>query len=219
MLVSDIMASVRDIVTISSDDQLKRHIASAVRDYSRYLPIQATTEISTVADQAKYTVTDAIYVSDAIWYPSGNVVNADALVTPRRTFPISAPDDMANRLIDAIAVASNEAAVRGSWRFENGSLWLHPTPTVAGLTVVVYYSTAHEISGSGATLAYTTIEDWTFDAVVWLTAASILQAQAAANAGKFSYKEGLTSVDRGNMPDNLVKTAQNYRSMAIDMIR
>ncbi len=220
MLVADIMDAVCDIVTVTDDDQLVRHIAAAVRDYSRYRPLRAFTVIQTVNGQAEYCLPNGcIGVEDVVWYPSGNVVvNSDVLLAQAKTFPVSAPDDQANRLIDAIARAADEAAARGEWRYVNGKLWLQPTPVSDGTDVYVWYLVAHSSSGSGAKEAYPTIEDWAFDAVVWLTAASVLQAQAAARANQADYTEGLTKITKGHMPDNLVALAQKYRSMALTMI-
>ena len=220
MLVSEIMTAVRDIVTVSDDDELKRRIAAAARDYSRYQPERSLTTIETVDDQEEYDLpANTICVTDVCWYPAGNVIDAHSLITPIRSRPTSAPDDPANRLIDAISKASDEDAVRGDWRYVNDRLWLHPTPASDALEVYVWYVTAHVSSGSGETLAYATIPDRHFDAMVKLTAASVLQAQASVRANQFDYTEGLTKTVKSHIPGNLVRLAQQYRAEALGVIR
>ncbi len=220
MLVSDVMTAVRDLVTVATDAQLQRHIAAAVRDYGRYQPRRLKTDLTTTADEDEYDLpADCTGVDEVVWYPGGAIVtDADRLTT------FEAPvrgDDPAGRYIDELDNAERERRARGSWEtlLSEGKLKLYPTPESDGLTVEVYYLAGHALSGSGATLAYATIPDAHFDAVVKLTAASVLQAQAAARANQFDYKDGLSQVVKGHLPDNLVKMAARLRAAALGAIR
>lgn len=218
MLVADIMTAVRDLVTVSVDAQLQRYIALAVHEYNRYQPLGAKSDIVTVAAQYQYTLpTGCIQVDDVIWYPAGNLAEDEALL-PDVSMPVSAPSDIANRLIDEINTSSINMSRRGAWEYTNGKLWLYPTPDTAGQTVTVYYRTGHVISGTGATLGYATIPDSHFEAIVKFSTSFVLQAQATTRANQFDYSEGLSKIVKGHMPKNLSDLANQLRFEAIALI-
>lgn len=219
MLTADIMLAVRDLVAITDDAQLKRYLATAVREYDRHKPVIGTTEILTVIDQASYVLpANTMRVTEAIWYPSGYTVSADMFTVPYSTVPVSAPVDEATTVIDAMGKSARERRIRGEWNYANNLLWLYPIPVSANLPVTVSHHMRNALTGAGGAETYATIEDALVDAVIWLTAANILDGQAAGRAGEFDYVEGLTEVTKHYAAGNLKDEAVKYRKRALNLI-
>jgi hypothetical protein len=223
MLVSAIKSAVRQKWTTTtfgtSDwDQL---IPRAVRFYSRYNPRMATTEITTVQDQAEYSLpSGCILVTQALWYKVTEI--SSDLLAGSETLVLSRPEYRRNMPSDEVINDINDDAwlqpMRGTWEQwrGNGQLHLSPTPTVGGNTVYVTYTANHVETGTGVSATYATIPDEDLDIIADLVIAAHMESLAGQQAVEANWSLGQQRVTKHHVPENALMVAAQFRSGCLD---
>lgn len=149
-------------------------IATAVREYSRWNPVVATTNITTVDDQQAYTVTGAIGIIDCYWYPGADANELENLQLYNTLWADTPPmRQVSLPVIQDIVKNSHTDRTKGRWEWRDSKLWLYPEPESDANVVAVRYSAEHELADG----AYATIPDEDFDIIVKLTLAEAWRAR------------------------------------------
>jgi len=193
---------------------LDRRIAAAVREYSRYNPRALSTTLTTVADQAAYTISVTPPVN-GIWFAfyalsetSVDISEAlEALLRQPTRYGLTS-----QYVIEDIKEAAHIGAITGDWEWWPGTsqLVLDPTPTASGLTVYVTYWTGHVLNTGGT--AYATIPDADLNILVDLTLAELLTKPQLEAATSPDYAEGSERVTTHFMGANIAQTIDRLRS-------
>jgi len=189
-----------------TDARADRAIASAVREYSRYNPRVLSVTLSTIANQAEYSLAaySALGVRDAFWWPGGSIT-AELLSGSEQV--LSAPDEVryhmpSDRVINNINQSALIAGRRGRWELNGQSLKIFPTPTSNGTDdLEVWYTALHLINAGGT--GYDTIPFEDQDIVADLSAANYLRGRLAEMAMEADYAEGAQSITKHYTPANI----------------
>lgn len=215
MLLSDIMQAVRDVYTTETiaDATLKRWIAAAVREYSRWNPYLKTIDVTTVNNQREYSLpADCVDVWQAEYWPSGGVqveLNARSEVEQVYRRP-STYDDISYRIIEDIKQQEHVRRIRGSWSVENKTLALSPLPAGDAQTVKVYYYAIHALN-VGLT-GYDTVPAEDLNILRDMSLAEIIVAKAVEFSIEPSYSEGQQRIDKSSVVANAEHMAKKLRA-------
>jgi hypothetical protein len=221
MLISDISTIVTDRITTETiaTDKLNRCIAEAVRQYSRYNPIITTVLLSTLVDQASYSLAayHAMIVIDCFWWPGGQIT--DVFLSGHESVFLE-PDPVyyhqpSGRVINQINGDAQSEAWLGKWEQQGQNIVISPTPTVDGANdLEVICGCLHIINADGT--AYTTIPDEDLGILADLTTAVYLQSRAAELALEPDYAEGQQRVTHHYQPTTLHATVRELQRSVID---
>jgi len=190
---------------------LDRMIANAVREYSRYNPVVASTKISTIADEEEYDLSalNCLWVLECDWWASGQLfaemrAGAEQMYLLNRTSRYHMPSD---RVIDNINQSAHIRATKGTWVQRNKTLIIFPTPASAGDDdLEIVYAALHVLNT--AEDGYDTLPDEDLDIIADLTTAVYLQARMNESALEADYAEGLQKLTAHFIPGNLLATTQ-----------
>lgn len=214
MLLSEIMQLVRDQYTTETieDAKLKRWIAAAVIEYSRWNPYLKSSTVTTINDQRDYTLpTDCVDVWQVEYWPSGGVqveLNARSEAEVMYARP-STYDDISFRVIEDIKQEEHVRRLRGSWTMENKKLCLMPVPAGDAQTVTVRYYALHALNATAT--GYDTIPAEDTSIIRDMTMAEIVEGKATEFSIEPSYSEGQQRIDKSLVVQNATKVADRLR--------
>lgn len=221
MLVSDIKDAVKQKGTswtfgTKDWDQL---IPRAVLFYSGYNPRLTQAELTTVTDQSEYALpSGCILVKDCLWYKGAEIsanllIGSDPWVLNRRDWRPNMPSDA---VIDDINDDALLQRMRGDWEQWKGNDQLHlsPTPTIAGNSIHITYTSNHVLSNSDT--EYATIPDEDLYIVTDLVLAGHIEALAMMYAVEGNWSLGQQRETRHHIPDNAMMMVSDLRSGCIN---
>jgi hypothetical protein len=149
-----------------TNGQLDEWLVEAIREYSRALPKEASESLTTVAEQADYSLAADCLLVRRVEHPEGFFRIADFLA--------------GGDLIDPYLLAQGQpVAVATQLSYEvwgpvgSRTLTLRPAPTASGESIAVrYYAAWAEPSADGDEIALPNTEE---HLLIWLVASSALQ--------------------------------------------
>ena len=206
MLITDISLGVQDLYGKVNATALNRHIAAAVREYSRWNPRILETTLTTILNTTLYSlasVSNLIGVKDVRYLPEG--YNTESSLLSENVFLSAQPERYhiwSQRVIDDIEQAESIGRLAGQWYYRRATneLKLADNPS-AGDTITLFYYASHVIN-VGAT-GYDTIPDDDLDIIIDLTLARIYRGLALTAAGQPDYREGQESESFKNVATNI----------------
>ena len=206
MLITDISLGVQDLYGRVSQTSLNRHIAAAVREYSRWNPRILETTLTTILNTTLYSlasVANLIGVKDVRYLPGG--YTTESYLLSENVFLSAQPDRYhiwSQRVIDDIEQAESIGRLAGQWYYRRATnqLKLADNPS-AGDTITLFYYASHVIN-VGAT-GYDTIPSDDLDIIIDLTLARIYRGLALTAAGQPDYREGQESESFKNVATNI----------------
>ena len=213
--VDDIKTAVTDKLSteVIDDERLDRFIAAAVRFYSRYNPVIKAAVLDTAATQQDYDVeVDCVQVTDVQWWPYGEsmtVMNVgqeyyNALMQPGRAL------SRADQIIRNEAVILRDDETRAHWMQVGKKIRLWPIPSVTHTEIPYEYTAVHVLDEYGE--AYGTIPNEDLEIMRDLTLAEYLQARATEVVLEPNYSEGLQSVRKDFIPQNIASQVARLTS-------
>lgn len=214
MEIADITRAVEDRYSTEtiSPDKMNRHIAAAVRWYSRFNPYIKRGEITTEADQRLYDLpSGCIVVIKVEYWPTGGVsVELSAKHEFETMFRRPAAYDLfSERIIEDIKEDEHIKRVRGDWAIENKQIALYPVPSGSSTTVYVDYGATHALN-AGAT-GYDTIPTEDLEIVRDLVVAEIIEGKMTEFSIEPDYSEGLQRETKRFLPGNIAQTISYLR--------
>lgn len=221
----DIRLGVHDKYTAQTitDVQLNRYIASAIRRYSNYNPIEKSTTLTTVADQQDYTLpSDFLFMRNAEYYPSGQLFGQLYVGSPTSEYELmirhpARYHNVSDRTIENIDRQALADASKGKWEIVgNNTLRLWPTPASAS-DYDYYYGAAHALNTGGT--GYNDIPTADLSIVVDLSLAEVLEAFLMDVSTEFDYAEGLERVTKHFVPENISAVIDRLRTTVANKYR
>ena len=217
--LADILTEFRLIYTARtlSDATIKMLTRRAVRYYSRFNPIMAAGEITTVALQQAYDVEDdCASVAEVEWWPSGSPYAALSFNAAAEFLPEAETNDwsLSTRIRRNIKSSLQADHVRGRWTMYNRQIKLWPIPDTDDTTIDYTYYTLHSLTaadGSPIAHEYTYIPADDMDILVDLIRAEWLLMNAGEEAIETDYSEGFGSEKRSHIPQNAARLARELR--------
>ena len=206
MLITDISLGVQDLYGRVAATTLNRHIAAAVREYSRWNPRILETTLTTILNTTLYSlasVSNLIGVKDVRYLPGG--YNTESYLLSENVFLSAQPDRYhiwSQRVIDDIEQAESIGRLAGQWYYRRATnqLKLADNPS-AGDTITLFYYASHVINTGGT--GYDTIPSDDLDILIDLTLARIYRGLALTAAGQPDYREGQESESFKNVATNI----------------
>ena len=206
MLITDISLGVQDLYGKVNATALNRHIAAAVREYSRWNPRILETTLTTILNTTLYSlasVSNLIGVKDVRYLPGG--YNTESYLLSENVFLSAQPERYhvwSQRVIDDIEQAESIGRLAGQWYYRRATnqLKLADNPS-AGDTITLFYYASHAINTGGT--GYDTIPNDDLDIIIDLTLARIYRGLALTAAGQPDYREGQESESFKNVATNI----------------
>ena len=229
MLITDISLGVQDLYGKVNATALNRHIAAAVREYSRWNPRILETTLTTILNTTLYSlasVSNLIGVKDVRYLPEG-VYTTESYLLSENVFLSAQPERYhiwSQRVIDDIEQAERIGRLAGQWYYRRATneLKLADNPS-AGDTITLFYYASHVLNGTST--GYDTIPSDDLDIIIDLTLARIYRGLALTAAGQPDYREGQESESFKNVATNIESeiarlksgVVQKYGSGAFDV--
>ena len=207
MLITDISLGVQDLYGKVNATALNRHIAAAVREYSRWNPRILETTLTTILNTTLYSlasVSNLIGVKDVRYLPEG-VYTTESYLLSENVFLSAQPERYhiwSQRVIDDIEQAESIGRLAGQWYYRRATneLKLADNPS-AGDTITLFYYASHVLNGTST--GYDTIPSDDLDIIIDLTLARIYRGLALTAAGQPDYREGQESESFKNVATNI----------------
>lgn len=224
--VADALALVKNklgpLKTRFTDDELKLHLWSAIRAYSRFRPLAKLADISLVADQAEYSLPeDCFLVRGATVHVGDQLPYWYSLDTLDSVFDVGVQFEQFE--VYSKAIITRADAIRAFWSSrqgfavfaDNDRIYVLPPPESAEAVKVTYYA-YHPGNAADATTAstYTTVRSAHLEIICKYTQGLAIEALIGAMA-----VTGTVEANGGSFRQDVSRAPGQLKSLADDLLK